>query len=82
MIQVQNKRIIILSVILLVLVAVIFIFLKFRQTDEVQKVENVESVKQTRMMTDAEKEMVGIDKNQKAEVINDDTGFFIYNVVE
>ncbi|MFZ2310112.1 MAG: hypothetical protein WAW11_01045 [Patescibacteria group bacterium] len=82
MIQVQNKRIIILSAALLLLVVVIFIFLKFRPTNEVQKVENVEPVKQTRIMTDSEKEMVGISKDQKAEVINDETGFFIYNVVE
>jgi F0F1-type ATP synthase membrane subunit a len=82
MIQTQNKRIIILSIVLLLLIAVIFIFLKFNQTKEVKKVENVVPEKQTRMMTDSEKEMVGIDKNQKAEVINDDTGFFIYNVVE
>lgn len=82
MIQVKNKRIIILLVVLLLLVGIIFIFLKFRQTNEVKKVENVAPVKQIRMMTDSEKEMVGIDKNKKAEVINDDTGFFIYNVVE
>jgi flagellar basal body-associated protein FliL len=82
MIQVKNKRIIILLVILLLLVGLIFIFLKFRPSNEVKKVENVEPTKQIRMMTDSEKEMVGIDKNQKAEVINDDTGFFIYNVVE
>ena len=82
MMQIQNKRIIILLVVLLLLVVVVFIFLKSRQTNEITKVENVEPVKQIRMMTDSEKDMVGIPKNQKAEVINDDTGFFIYNVVE
>ena len=80
--QNKNLRIIILLIIFFLLVGAIFIFLKFRPNNEIKNVENVVPEKQIRMMTDAEKEMVGIDKNQKAEVINDDTGFFIYNVVE
>lgn len=86
MIQFKSKKFIILLVIILLLFSVV-IFLLLPKSAPVDKIENVNTITNVttnskRMMTDSEKEIVGIPKNQKAEVLNDETGFFIYNVIK
>jgi hypothetical protein len=87
MIQIKNKKVIIVIVISLLILSAIILFWLFKTT-KVDKVENnnminnITATSQKRLMTDSEKEIVGIPKNQKAEVLNDETGFFIYNVIK
>ena len=86
MMQFKNKKVIIILVTSLLLLGIIIFFLVAKTTPS-NKMENINTVTKTtinqkRMMTDAEKETVGIPKNQEAEVLNDETGFFIYNVIK
>lgn len=82
MINLKDKKIIILAVIIALLVVALIIFIISRQNNQAIITGTVNGDGQTRLMTNQEKEMVGLDKNQKAEVVNDQEGFFIYNVVE
>lgn len=82
MIQFKDKKIIILTITFLLLLALIIFFLINRDKKATLTKEPVNVNTSARPMTTKEKEMVGLDKNQKATVINDQEGFFIYNVVK
>lgn len=82
MIQFKDKKIIILTITFLLLLALIIFFLINRDKKATLTNEPVNVNTSARPMTTKEKEMVGLDKNQKATVVNDQEGFFIYNVVK
>jgi|GEM_PF-2898357 len=83
MVNFRDKKIIILiTIILLLLIVVVFFFLINRDKKATLTNEPVNVNTSTRPMTTKEKEMVGLDKNQEATVVNDQEGFFIYNVVK
>lgn len=81
MINLKNKKIILLAVIVFILLIVTGLFLlKNKETSKNYKKTN--SDLPARSMTNDEKVNVGLDKKQQAEVVNDKEGFFIYNVVK
>lgn len=82
MLQFKDKKIIILITIILLLLIVVVVFLINRDKKVTLTNEPVNVNTSARPMTTKEKEMVGLDKNQKATVVNDQEGFFIYNVVK
>jgi hypothetical protein len=82
MVQFKNKKVIILLIICLLLAGGLFWFLTLKPDNKINSNSVVYTPSQKRMMTNSEKELVGIPQDEEAEVINDEAGFFIYNVVE
>ncbi len=81
MINLKNKKIIILAAIVFILLMVtLWFLLKSKESYKIN--QKINGDMPTRAMTDDEKVNVGMDKKQQAEVVNDKEGFFIYNVVK
>jgi competence protein ComGC len=83
MIQLKDKKIIIVIGVILFLV-LISLFLLLRIDNKENKIYSSQSGQdeQVRLMTNEEKEARGLDKNQVLQVVNDKGGHFIYKVVK
>lgn len=84
MIQLKNKKIIaVISIALLIILAAAW-FLFLRKNLSNKNYLNYRNNINTpgRLLTEEEKEMVGISEDQQAELVNKKEGLFIYKVVK
>jgi hypothetical protein len=83
MIQLKDKKIIIVIGVILFLV-LISLFSLLRIDNKENKIYSSQSGQdeQVRLMTNEEKEARGLDKNQVLQIVNDKGGHFIYKVVK
>ena len=89
MIQLDNKKKIIIGIrIIVIVIAIIFVVLNKKNKAGVQTPNTVPSNTEIqkmpiRIMTDEEKtDKVGISPNQNAEVLNDQNGLYIYRITK
>jgi len=86
MIQLDNRKKIIIGIIIFLIVVLIGILLvlKNKQNNKIiNPVTNIKTteIKKTRLMTQDEKaNVVGIDPTQQAEVLNDQNGMYVYRI--